>query len=324
MRTLQSFLVSALIICLSSWLGYSFWKSHQPQPAVLQGQIEAQQYGVSSKIAGRLDQVVVHKGDVLKKGDLVFTLNSPEIEAKLAQAKAGRSSAIALLDKAESGARVQQIQAAKDLWLQAKVQVNILEKTYKRINTLYKEGVSPEQSRDEVFAKLQAALHAQNAALQMYTMAQEGARNEDKRAALGQERRASGVVQEVEVYKADTRIASPHSGEVTQILLHSGELAPQGFPVVSILDMDDAWALFHVREDQLHLFQKGNEFTVKIPALDGEFRFKVTYLSVLGDFATWRTTSSETGFDMRTFEIEARPIEKVEGLRAGMSVLVEL
>lgn len=324
MRTLQSFIVSALIICLGSWLGYSFWKSHQSKPVLLQGQIEAQQYGVSSKIAGRLDKVLVQKGDVLKKGDLVFTINSPEIDAKLVQAKAGRSAATALLDKAESGARVQQVQAAKDQWLQAQVQVNILEKTYKRINTLYQEGVSPEQSRDEVFAKLQAARHAQNAALQMYTMAQEGARNEDKLAALGQERRASGIVQEVEVYKADTRIASPHNGEVTQILLRSGELAPQGFPVVSILDMDDAWALFHVREDQLHLFQKGQEFIAKIPALGGDFRFKVTYLSVLGDFATWRTTSSETGFDMRTFEIEARPIEKVEGLRAGMSVLVEL
>lgn len=324
MRTLQSFIVSALIICLGAWLGYSFWQSHQPRPVLLQGQIEAQQYGVSSKVAGRLDKVMVQKGDVLKKGDLVFTLNSPEIEAKLAQAKAGQSAATALLDKAESGARVQQIQAAKDQWLQAKVQVNILEKTYKRINTLYKEGVSPEQRRDEVYAKLQAARHAQNAALQMYTMAQEGARNEDKLAALGQEQRASGIVQEVEVYKADTRITAPHSGEVTQILLRSGELAPQGFPVVSILDMDDAWALFHVREDQLKLFQKGNEFTANIPALDGEFQFKVTYLSALGDFATWRTTSSETGFDMRTFEIEARPIQKIKGLRAGMSVLIEM
>lgn len=324
MRTLQSFIVSALIIGLGSWLGYSFWESHQPKPVILQGQIEAQQYGVSSKIAGRLDKVLVQKGDLLKKGDLVFTINSPEIEAKLAQAKAGKSAAMALLDKAESGARIQQIQAAKDQWLQAKVQVNILEKTYKRINTLFKEGVSPEQSRDEVFAKLQAARHAQNAALQMYTMAQEGARNEDKLAALGQERRASGVVQEVEVYKADTRISAPHDGEVTQILLRSGELAPQGFPVVSILDLEDAWALFHVREDQLHLFQKGNEFTAKIPALNGEFLFKVTYLSVLGDFATWRTTNSETGFDMRTFEVEARPVKQVAGLRAGMSVLIEL
>lgn len=324
MRKLQPLIVCTAIACLSIWLGYSFWQSHQPRPISLQGQIEAQQYSVSSKIAGRVGEVKVKKGDKVDKGDLIYTLNSPEIEAKLAQARAGQTTAQALVDKSESGARAQEIQAAKDQWLQAQVQVRLLEKTYGRVNTLFKEGVTPEQKKDEVYAKLQAARHSQNAALQMYTMAQDGARIEDKRMAEGQELRASGVVREVEVYEADTRITSPHSGEVTDILLHSGELAPQGFPVVTILDMDDAWAVFHIREDQINQFQKGAEFTATIPALGEDFTFKVSYISVLGDFATWRTTSNNTGFDMRSFEVEARPLQPIANLRAGMSVLIKI
>ena len=157
----------------------------------------------------------------------------------------------------------------------------------------------------------------------MFKLAEEGARDETKKAAEGKARMAAGAVAEVEVYAADTKVQSWHDGEVTQILLQSGELAPQGFPVVTIMDMEDAWAVFHVREDQLSAFQKGTEFSAIIPALgDDAFTFRVDHVAAMGDFATWRTTSGDSGFDMRSFEIEARPTQAIQGLRAGMSILV--
>ncbi len=158
----------------------------------------------------------------------------------------------------------------------------------------------------------------------MYKMAQDGAREEVKKAATGKARMAAGAVTEVEVYAADMQIESWHNGEVSQILLQTGELAPQGFPVVTIIDMNDAWAVFHVREDRLADYKKGSEFEATIPALgDATYRFKVDHVAVMGDFATWRATDGDKGFDMRTFELEARPIESIEDLRAGMSVLIE-
>lgn len=324
MRIIKNTLIFALIVCLAAWVVHSFWQANQPKPIVLQGQIEAQQYSVSSKIGGRIDEVLVKKGDLLEKGQMVFTFKSPELDAKLAQAKAGQAAANAIADKAKSGARVEQIGAAKDQWKRAQVQVDFLQKSYSRIDALYQEGVTAEQKRDEVLAKLQAAKYARDAAFQMYTMAKDGARIEDQAAAAGKAQMADSMVTEVEVYTADTKVTSPHSGEVTNVLIHSGELAPQGFPVVTIMDMKDAWATFNIREDSLHLFTKGNNFTATIPALRNSFEFEVHYISVLGDFATWRATNSETGFDMRTFELEARPVEPIEGLRAGMSVIIEL
>lgn len=325
MRFLKTFITIVILASVACWLSYTFWSAYQqPKPVRMQGQIEAQQYNISSKIAGRVDQVLVKKGDEVKSGQLIFTILSPEIDAKLAQAEAGRDAAEALAQEVNTGARKQQIEAAKDKWQQAKAAAELMEKTFQRIDNLYKQGVVAEQKRDEAYTQLQSARYSSNAALQMYKLAEEGARDETKKAAEGKARMAAGAVAEVEVYAADTKITSWHDGEVTQILLQSGELAPQGFPVVTIIDMDDAWAVFHIREDRLKEYKKGIEFDAVIPALgdDKKYRFKVDHIAVMGDFATWRSTSNDSGFDMRSFEIEARPVSPIKDLRAGMSVLI--
>lgn len=315
--------LGVLPVALVSWLAYTFWYAYQPKPALLQGQIEAQQYAISSKVAGRVNTVHVRKGEMVTNGQLVFSILSPEIEAKLTQARAGMKAAEALAQEVNIGARRQQIEAARDKWQQAKAAADLLEKTYERINRLYTDGVVPEQKRDEVHTQLKAARFTSNGAYQMYLLAEEGAREETKKAAAEKVRMAEGAVSEVEAYVAETRIESWHDGEVSQVLLREGELAPQGFPVVTIIDMNDAWAVFHVREDRLAEFGKGARFEATIPALgDDPYIFQVDYIAAMGDFATWRATNSDSGFDMRSFEIEARPVNPIVGLRAGMSVLV--
>jgi HlyD family secretion protein len=306
------------------WLIFSYARAYRPAAEPLQGQIEAQQYAVSSKVAGRIEQVLVRKGDTVKRGQLVFTLASPEIDARLVQAKAGRDAADALAEQAEKGARRQQVEAARDQWQQAQAAADLMEKTYARLDALFRDGVLAEQKRDEAFAQMQAARHAAAAARQMFLMAEEGSREEEKAAAAGKARMAAGAVAEVEAFAADTAIKSRYDGEISQVMLQSGELAPQGFPVVTVLDMADVWAVFHVREDELRRFSSGSELTVRIPALgSGTYRFKVSHVAALGDFAIWRSTQSGQGFDMRSFEVEARPVETLDGLRVGMSVLVD-
>ncbi len=324
MRFFRTFLVVIVVVAGVAWLSYTFWYAYQPKPTRLQGQVEAEQYNVSSKVAGRVDQVLVRKGDLIQKGQLVFTILSPEITAKLAQAVAGRDAADALAKEANRGARKQQIVAAQDQWKQAQAAADLMEKTFQRIDSLYADGVVSQQKRDEAYTQFQTARFAANGAYQMFKMAEEGARDETIQAAEGKARMAAGAVEEVEVYAAETRIESWHDGEVSQVLLQTGEIAPQGFPVVTIIDMNDAWVVFHVREDRLAEFQKETEFSASIPALgNGRYRFRVNHVAVMGDFAIWRATNSTKGFDMRSFEVEARPIEQIKGLRAGMSVLVE-
>ncbi|MDA0146230.1 MULTISPECIES: HlyD family secretion protein [Vibrio] len=324
MKPIKPLLLSLVGIGIIGWVGYSFYQAYQPQPVKLQGQIDAQQYSISSKVPGRIDQVFVRKGDSVEKGELIFSLLSPEIDAKLEQAKAGQKAAGALAKEAENGARSQQIQAAKDQWLKAKAAADLMNKTYQRVNNLYNDGVVAEQKRDEAKTQWQAAKYTESAAFQMYQLAQEGARDETKVAAAQKALMAAGAVAEVEAYAKDTQIHSWFSGEVAQVLLSSGELAPQGFPVVTVIDTQDAWAVFNVREDMLKHFEKGTQFDAYLPALDKSLTFKVTHIAVMGDFATWRSTDAAQGFDLRTFEVEARPVDTDETLRMGMSLVVEL
>lgn len=315
--------VIAGIFTLLCWLSYTFYHAYQPVPESIQGQIEAQHYNISSKIPGRIGKVFVRKGDEITRGQLIFTLLSPEIEAKLQQAQANKNAAGALYEQAENGARLQEIEAAKTQWQKAKAANELMAKTYNRVNNLFQDGIVAEQKRDEAYTQWQAAKFTEGSAYQMYALAKEGAREEVKIAAKEKENMAAGAVAEVEAYIADTKIESWHNGEVTQVLLHEGELAPQGFPVVNIVDINDAWAIFHIREDKLKDFIKGQKIDVNIPALgDDIFTFKISHISVMGDFATWRATDSSQGFDMRTFEVEARPLEDIPSLRVGMTVIL--
>jgi HlyD family secretion protein len=317
--------ISALLVALIFWVGATFYKAYQPKPLSLQGEIDAQTYNISSKVAGRISQVAVKKGDNVKVGDFIFAISSDEVQAKLKQAQASKNAAEAVKNKADSGARKEEIEAAFNQYQKAKAAEDLMQTTYTRVKKLYDEGVLSEQKHDETYTKYKAAKYTTNAAKQLYIMAKEGARNEDKQAALAKEEVYAGKIDEVKAYIKELNLYSFHNGEVTSVLIHEGELAPTGFPVVTLTDMSDSWARFTVREDIIKKFKKGTKFKVKIPAIGDEaYEYEVTYISVMGSFATWKSPQAGKGFDMKSFEVHMRPTKTIKDLRVGMSVLLEL
>jgi HlyD family secretion protein len=319
------FVIVISVLVLVLWVGFTFFKAYQPKPTIIQGEIDAQSYNISSKVAGRIAKIYVKKGDEIKVSQKVFSIVSPELDAKLEQAFAAKEAAEAQKNQADNGARKQEVQAAFEQYKKAKAAEELLKTTYNRIEKLYKDGVVSEQKRDEVYTKYKAALYTSNAAKEMANMAKEGARVEIKKAASAQERVYAGKLNEVNAYIKELDQYAFHKGEVSQILLHEGELSPTGFPVVSIIDMQDTWARFSVREDYLKYFTKGKIVQVKIPALGEKlYDFKVTYIAPQGDYATWKATQSGKGFDMKSFEVELRPQSAIKNLHVGMSVLLEV
>jgi len=317
--------VIAGVVIVVIWVVSVFYSSYQPKALVLQGEVDAQSYNISSKLPGRISDIFVKKGDEVKVGDPIFSISSPEVEAKLKQAHAAKDAASAQKTQAQNGARKQEVQAAFEQWQKAKAAEALMLTTYKRISNLYKQGVVSQQKHDEVFTKYKAAKYTSNAAKQMAMMAKEGAREEIKEATLAQERVYDGKLDEVNAFVKEREQYTFHNGEVSQILIHEGELSPTGFPVVSIIDMSDSWGKFSVREDYLRAFKKDKVFSIKIPAIsDNSYQFKVTHIAVQGSYATWRATESGKGFDMKSFEVELRPLKPIENLRVGMSLLLEL
>lgn len=319
-RTLITLII---LIAIIGFITYTFIIVFKEKPTVLQGEVEATQIKISSKVPGRIEKIGVKKGQNLKKGDFIFSIESPEIDAKLAEATAARSAAYAQEQKAHKGAQEEDIEAAYSTYVKAEAAALFAEKTFKRVENLYKEGVVPEQQRDEAETKTKAARETANAAKAIWHKAKKGARPEDKKAAEALVARADAAIAQVEAYLAETSINAIADGEVSGINAEQGELVSTGFPVVTLVNLKDIWATFYVREDYLSKFSIGSTFKGKIPGLDNkEYKFKVAYVSATGDFARWTATKTSGEFDLKSFEIEARPITPIEGLRPGMTVVV--
>jgi HlyD family secretion protein len=315
--------VTAGGLLLAAGLAFGLWLSFRPQPVLLEGQIEATEIDVAAKVPGRVESVAVRLGQTVARGDLLFTLESPELRAKLAQAEGARDAAGALRRKADTGARAEEIRAAEQQWIRAQAAAELADVTFGRVERLSRDGVVPRQRRDEAEAQARAARAAEASAKAVFDLAVAGARAEDREAAAGVAAQAGGAVSEVEAYLAETQIRAPHAGEVGSLLIDPGEIAPAGFPVVTLVDLSDVWVVLQVREDLLAGIGIGTELTGRVPALgDREIQFKVDTLAALGAFATWRATSASAGFDLRTFEIRARPVGPAAGLRPGMSVII--
>ncbi|CDB09518.1 uncharacterized protein BN744_00866 [Bacteroides sp. CAG:633] len=317
---LLAFLTLTGVIAIVAVIGFFMLRKG---PEIVQGQAEVTEYRVSSKVPGRILEFRVKEGQTVRAGDTLAILEAPDVQAKLEQARAAEAAAQAQNEKALKGARQEQIQAAYEMWQKAQAGVTIAEKSYKRIKNLYDQGVVSAQKLDEITAQKDAALATEKAAKAQYTMAKNGAEREDKAAAAALVNRAKGAVAEVESYINETYLIAQKNGEVSEIFPKQGELVGTGAPIMNVAVMDDMWVTFNVREDLLQSLTVGTEFEAFVPALDKNIRLKVNYMKDLGTYAAWKATKTTGQFDLKTFEVRALPTDKVEGLRPGMSVILD-
>ena len=296
----------------------------KPEPQIIQGQAEATQVRVSGKLPGRVVEFMVEEGQHVLAGDTLVHIHSSLVEAKLSQAEAMETVAKAQNQKVDRGTRVELLNSAYDMWQQAQAGLTIAKKTYERMQSLYKKGVVSEQKRDEAEAAYKAMVATESAAKSQYEMAKAGAQAEDKAAAAAMVAAAQGSVAEVESILSDSYLTAPTDGEISDIFPNVGELVSLGAPIMNVLKLDDMWVSFNVREDLLENLTMGAEVQAIIPALENkEVTLKVFYIRDMGSYAVWRATKVTGQYDAKTFQVKARPVEPVDNLRPGMSVLLK-
>jgi HlyD family secretion protein len=291
---------------------------------VLQGVIECREYRVASKIAGKIETLHISEGDSVTIGELLYTISTPELQTKLSQAIATKDAAMALDKQTISGARQQQIDAAYNLWQKASAGRELAQKSFERIANLHAKGVVTTQQLDEATANLEAMRATESAAYAEYSLALAGATKEQKDAAAANVNIAQGAIDEITSYISDGTVISPISGEVSTVAYYPGEVVGAGFPVVTILDLDDLWAEFNIKENLLPHFTIGTTLIAYIPAIDKHIPLVVSYISPQADFAIWNATRAEGGFDIRTFVVKLKPTDNKSKLRPGMSAIIEL
>lgn len=321
----ESKLLMIALLCLTlavialAVIGFFFLKAPSD---IIEGQAEATSVRISGKLPGRVTEIYVKEGDMVRAGDTLVHIHSSLAEAKLMQAEAMKSVAEAGEQKVDAGTRSQIISAAESLVAQASAAREITRKTYERMENLYKENVVSAQKRDEAKAAYDAAVAAENAAKSQLSLARAGAQKEDKAAAASMVGVAQGGIAEVNSILEDQYLVAPCDGQIDQIYPEIGELVSLGAPIMSLLKVSDKWVTFNVREDYLNQMKIGSKIKVMIPALDKrETEMEIYYVRDMGSYATWRATKSTGEWDSRTFQIKARPLDTIPDLRPGMTVV---
>ena len=294
-------------------------------PITLQGEVEATEIRISGKLLGRIDSFLVREGDAVLKGDTLVVINSPIAEAQYRKTEALHQAAMEENRKADRGTRRQLVAAAYQVWQAAKSQAELAQKTYGRVQVLYADSVVPRQRYDEAEAAMLSARATEQSAYEQYRLAAEGLQREDLEASRNMVEAAASSVAEMEALLVDARLTAPADGLIAGIYPKRGELVAPGAPIMTLVVMDDSYVVFNVREDLMPHFRMGKHFKVAVPALAlDDVELTVYYISPLGSFATWKSTKEVGSYDMRTFEVRMRPEKPVEGLRPGMTAIIEL
>lgn len=320
-RNLFTLLMMLLLIAMMvvACVGMSMLRH---KPTMLQGEVEANVLRISGKLPGRVAHLLVSEGDRVEAGDTLVHIHSSLVEAQLSQAVAMQHAAEAENELVDAGTRREAVRVAYDILLQAQAALSIADKSYRRTESLYKQGVVSEQRRDEALAAYEMASAAEGAARSQYDMALNGARREEKDASKAMLQVAKGGVAEVEAIMEDAALTAPRAGVVSDIFPLEGELVSLGAPIMNLLLPDEVWITLRVREEFLQYLAIGSSHRAVVPALgDKEISLQVYYVKDMGSYAVWRATRASGQYDAKTFAVRLKPIDEVQGLLPGMTVL---
>jgi HlyD family secretion protein len=307
----------AVVIGLAALL----WFATRPPPLNVQGEVSANRVDISPRVSGRIAKLNADVGDNVQGGAAIAVLESPQLVAALHMAEAALAVAEADLVRVNS-TRPETIAARKAELAAAAADVTLYQEDFDRQAKLITTGASSQSRVDETTRNLEAAIRKRESAEANLDLAVAGASKEEKALAASQVERARSSLKQQQVDISELTIHAPISGQVTTRVAELGENFSAGAPLFSLIDLENPWFTFNLREDLLKGLKVGDGFDVTVPAMgDAKIPVKVTTINAQGQYATWRATRATGDFDLRTFEVRANPVNPVPGLRPGMSAI---
>ena len=312
-------IIVTIVIC--AVVGLSLWYLVQPQPLIIQGEADATRIDIAARIDGRVGQRPVERGDNVTAGQLLFEIDNPELVAKLHEAEAGLSLASAQLANIQAGTRAEVIAQRKAAVDTAMANLTLAQRTYDRVKELAGSGNAPIQRLDENIDSLQVAQRTLDQAKSAYDEAVNGYTAEQHAIARASVVTAQASIDTIQAQVNELLVKAPIAAQVYQIGAELGEYVSPGVPLLSLVDLNDIWLRFDLREDLAKGLKVGDRFQMRVPALgDKSITAEIKVIAPKGEYAGWRATRATGDFDLRTFEIRAYPVTPIPELRPGMSV----
>jgi len=302
----------------------SIWYLVRGEPLLVQGEVDATRLDIAARVDGRVAGIPVVRGQNVPAGAVLVRIDNPETIAKHEQALAAKVVAEAQLANINVGTRVEVIAARKAAHERAQASVVLAQKTYDRVRELAEHGNAPQARLDQATDALHESQRAVDQAKSAYEQAVNGYTREEHEIAEANVGKAVADIKAVQSVVDQMVVYAPVASQVYQRNVEPGEYISPGVPLVTLIDLDDMWVHFDLREDLVRTLKIGDRFSVHIPALgDRRITVEVKLIATKGEYASWRATRATGDFDLRTFSIRAYPVEKVPDLRPGMSAYTD-
>jgi HlyD family secretion protein len=311
-------------IVVAAVAGLSIWYLVRGEPLLVQGEVDATRLDIAARVDGRVAEIPVDRGQDVAAGAVLVRIDNPETIAKNEQALAAKIVAEAQLANINVGTRVEVIAARKAAMERAESSVVLAQKTYDRTSFLAGQGNAPIARLDQATDTLHESQRAADEAKSAYEQAVNGYTKEEHEIAAANVKKAIADIAAVQSIIDQMVVYAPIASQVYQRNVEPGEYVSPGVPLVTLIDLNDMWIHFDLREDLVKTIKVGDRFDVRIPALaDRRITVEVKLIATKGEYASWRATRATGDFDLRTFSIRAYPVEKVPELRPGMSVYLD-
>ena len=318
---------AAVVIVALSIIGIltlSLWYLAQPQALLIQGEADASRSDIAARVDGRVATRPAHRGGNVTAGQVLVTIDNPELVARFKEAQAARAVAAADLGSILVGTRAEEIDARRAALAAAEASAKLAEQSYERTRQLTAREFASVQKLDEATATLDVARRSQQQARLALEEAMNGYTQEERGVAQAAVVKADAAIATLEAQVAELTVKSPTAAQVYHTGADPGEYVSPGVPLLTLVDLSDVWLRFELREDLVKGLKIGDRFEVRAPALgDRPFAVVVRKIATRGEYAGWRATRATGDFDLRTFEIRAYPAEPVADLRPGMSVYAD-
>jgi HlyD family secretion protein len=319
-------LISSVIVGLvvTAIVGLSLWYLLRPEPLLVQGEVDATRLDLAARVDGRVGEIAVVRGQDVATGAVLVRIDNPETMAKLKQAMAAKVVADAQLANINAGTRAEVIAARKAAYERAEAATVLAQKTFDRTRQLAERGNAPQAQLDQVNDRLQESQKAAEQAKSAYDQAVNGYTKEEHEIAEANVKKAVADIASVQSIIDQMIVYAPIASQVYKRNVEPGEFISPGVPLITLIDLNDTWLHFDLREDLVKDLEIGDRFDVRVPALgDRTITAEVKLIATKGEYASWRATRATGDFDLRTFSIRAYPVEKVPELRPGMSVYTD-
>lgn len=262
------------------------WKADMAgTSAISNGKIAAaDEIQVVSKLSGKVAQVNVKEGSVVKKGDILVTLEATDYLEQMKQAEAAIASAQARLHDTQAGARTQELQRLASGVEQAKATLQVAENTANRMKALFDSGAISQAEYEKTTLDLEKARTALDQAQAQYDLAKEGPTSNTIAALQAEVSRLQSSLELAKNTYQNTMIQSPISGIVAKKNIDPGEMAQPGAPLLVLVNMDRVKVEASVPQEQINQIKVGAPVDVKVNSLGGKvLKGTVEFVSPISD-----------------------------------------